>query len=84
MVQRRSGSIIKVSSTAGTVGYRHFGSYFAAKHDVIGLSGAVTLDHAPLRVKPSAPARCQTLRWWTAGCSARSPRPRKQLHGSRL
>jgi NAD(P)-dependent dehydrogenase (short-subunit alcohol dehydrogenase family) len=54
MLRRRSGSIINVSSTAGTVGYRHFAAYVAAKHGVVGLTRAAAIDFAPLRVRVNA------------------------------
>jgi NAD(P)-dependent dehydrogenase (short-subunit alcohol dehydrogenase family) len=54
MVHHRQGSIVNIASTAGLVGYRHFAGYVAAKHGLVGLTKAVALDLAPMRVRANA------------------------------
>ena len=46
MLQRGSGRIVNVASTAGLAGYAYVSAYCAAKHGVIGLTRALALEYA--------------------------------------
>ncbi|MDY4298102.1 MULTISPECIES: SDR family oxidoreductase [unclassified Xanthomonas] len=54
MTSQRTGSIINIASTAGSVGYRNFSAYVAAKHGIVGLTRAAALDYGPLKVRVNA------------------------------
>jgi NAD(P)-dependent dehydrogenase (short-subunit alcohol dehydrogenase family) len=46
MLQRRSGCIVNVASTAGLRGYAYVSAYVAAKHAVVGLTRALAVELA--------------------------------------
>jgi 3-hydroxybutyrate dehydrogenase len=54
MVERRSGRIIAIASTAGLKGYPYVSSYCASKHAVIGFVRALALETATTGVTVNA------------------------------
>jgi NAD(P)-dependent dehydrogenase (short-subunit alcohol dehydrogenase family) len=54
MVERRSGRIVAVASTAGLKGYAYVSAYSAAKHAVIGLVRSLALETAKSGVTVNA------------------------------
>jgi NAD(P)-dependent dehydrogenase (short-subunit alcohol dehydrogenase family) len=54
MVQRKSGRIVAVASTAGLKGYAYVSAYSAAKHAVIGLVKSLALEVASSGVTVNA------------------------------
>lgn len=54
MIERRSGRIVNVASTAGQVGYAYVAAYCAAKHGVIGLTRSLALEVATRGVTVNA------------------------------
>jgi NAD(P)-dependent dehydrogenase (short-subunit alcohol dehydrogenase family) len=54
MLQRNSGRIINIASTAGLRGYAYVAAYCAAKHGVIGLTRALALEVAASGVTVNA------------------------------
>jgi NAD(P)-dependent dehydrogenase (short-subunit alcohol dehydrogenase family) len=46
MLERRTGRIINIASTAGKVGYLYTTAYTASKHGVVGLTRALALEVA--------------------------------------
>ena len=54
MLERRSGRIVNVASTAGQVGYAYVAAYCAAKHGVIGMTRSLALEVAARGVTVNA------------------------------
>jgi 3-hydroxybutyrate dehydrogenase len=54
MLERKSGRIISVASTAGQVGYPYVAAYCASKHGVIGMTRALALEVATQGVTVNA------------------------------
>jgi 3-hydroxybutyrate dehydrogenase len=54
MLDRRSGRIVNVASTAGQVGYAYVAAYCAAKHGVIGMTRSLALEVATRGVTVNA------------------------------
>jgi NAD(P)-dependent dehydrogenase (short-subunit alcohol dehydrogenase family) len=46
MLDRKSGRVINVASTAGLIGYSYVAPYVASKHGVIGLTRALATEYA--------------------------------------
>jgi 2-keto-3-deoxy-L-fuconate dehydrogenase len=62
MVERRSGSVVVLASTAGLEGLVDRFSYSASKHAVVGMTRCAALDHATsgVRVNCICPGRTET------------------------
>lgn len=62
MIERRSGSIIKIASIGGIVGIRDRFAYCMTKFAVVGMTKAMALDHADsqVRINCICPARVET------------------------
>jgi NAD(P)-dependent dehydrogenase (short-subunit alcohol dehydrogenase family) len=54
MIERRSGRIINIASTAGVKAYLYTAAYCAAKHGLIGLTRALALEMARTGVTVNA------------------------------
>lgn len=54
MIERRSGRIVTVASTAGRVGFRYTAAYVASKHAAVGLMRAVAAEVAGTGVTANA------------------------------
>ena len=53
-IPRRPGAIVFIASTAGLKGYPYVAAYCAAKHGVVGLARALSIELAPTGVTVNA------------------------------
>lgn len=51
MIEKKSGSIINISSESGLKGFKDRAVYCAAKAAVVGLTKAMAVDHSPLGIR---------------------------------
>lgn len=54
MLDRETGRIINIASTAGTTGYAYVAAYCAAKHGVVGLTRALAREYAKTGITVNA------------------------------
>ena len=54
MLERRSGRIINIASTAGRAGYRYTTAYTASKHGLVGLTRSLAHEVAPKGITVNA------------------------------
>lgn len=51
MIERKSGSVINISSEAGLKGLKNRAAYCTAKSALIGMTKAMAVDHSPLGIR---------------------------------
>ena len=78
MLERGSGRIVNVASTAGQIGYAYVAAYCAAKHGVIGMTRSLALEVATRGVTVNAvcPGYTETEMLHAIGRDKSSRRPR--------
>ena len=75
MLARRAGSIVNIASIGGVLGVRDRLAYTMTKHAIVGLTRAMSLDHARdgIRINAICPGRVETP--WVAERLKESPDP---------